>query len=38
MSEKISNIADWRVTLDGKDLTDRLRPPGIPVAVRKARG
>ena len=38
MSEKINNIADWRVTLDGKDLSDRLRPRLVSLSLSEKRG
>ena len=38
MSEKISNIADWRVTMDGKDLSDRLRPRLVSLSISEKRG
>ncbi|MGO1072094.1 phage late control D family protein [Lysobacter sp. CA199] len=31
-------IPDWRVTLDGKDLTDRLRPRLLDLSLTEARG
>ncbi|MBB6191496.1 hypothetical protein FHS51_001723 [Sphingobium wenxiniae] len=34
----INNFADWRVTLDGKDLTDRLRPRLISLSLSEKRG
>ncbi|MCI4588596.1 phage late control D family protein [Sphingobium sp. BYY-5] len=38
MTEGISNIPDWRVTLDGKDLTDRLRPRLVSLTLSEKRG
>ncbi|MES2173280.1 MAG: contractile injection system protein, VgrG/Pvc8 family [Pseudomonadota bacterium] len=38
MSDKISNIADWRVTMDGKDLSDRLRPRLVSLSISEKRG
>ena len=38
MSEQISNIADWRVTLDGKDMSDRLRPRLVSLSLSEKRG
>lgn len=38
MSNKISNIADWRVTMDGKDLSDRLRPRLVSLSISEKRG
>jgi phage protein D len=38
MSEAISNIADWRVTMDGKDLSDRLRPRLVSLSLSEKRG
>jgi phage protein D len=38
MTEKISNIADWRVTMDGKDLSDRLRPRLVSLSISEKRG
>lgn len=38
MSNKISNIADWRVTMDGKDLPDRLRPRLVSLSISEKRG
>ncbi|BAV65747.1 contractile injection system protein, VgrG/Pvc8 family [Sphingobium cloacae] len=34
----INNIADWRVTMDGTDLTDRLRPRLISLSLSEKRG
>lgn len=34
----INNIADWRVTLDGADLTNRLRPRLISLSLSETRG
>lgn len=33
-----NNIADWRVTLDGKDLSDRLRPRLVSLSLSEKRG
>lgn len=38
MTERINNIADWRVTLDGTDLTDRLRPRLVSLSLSEKRG
>lgn len=38
MSDRIMNIPDWRVTLDGKDLTDRLRPRLVSLTMSEKRG
>ena len=38
MSEQINNVADWRVTLDGKDLSDRLRPRLVSLSLSEKRG
>jgi phage protein D len=38
MSEAISNVPNWRVTLDGQDLTDRLRPLLISLSISEKRG
>ena len=38
MSEGLTNIADWRVTLDGKDLTDKLRPRLVSLSLSEKRG
>jgi len=38
MSEAISNVPNWRVTLDGRDLTDRLRPLLISLSISEKRG
>ncbi|MCC2603033.1 contractile injection system protein, VgrG/Pvc8 family [Sphingopyxis yananensis] len=34
----ISNIADWRVTLDGKDLTGKMRPRLVSLSISEKRG
>lgn len=34
----VNNIADWRVTLDGVDLTDRIRPRLVSLALSEKRG
>jgi phage protein D len=34
----IANVPDWRVTLDGKDLTDELRPRLISLRLTEKRG
>lgn len=33
-----NNIADWRVTLDGEDLSDRLRPRLVSLSLSEKRG
>lgn len=33
-----TNIPDWRVTLDGKDLTDRMRPRLVSLSISEKRG
>lgn len=38
MNDRISNIADWRVTMDGKDLSDRLRPRLVSLSISEKRG
>ena len=38
MTEKINNIADWRVTMDGIDLSDRLRPRLVSLSLSEKRG
>lgn len=38
MTDRISNIADWRVTMDGKDLSDRLRPRLVSLSISEKRG
>jgi phage protein D len=38
MSEAINNMADWRVTLDGKDLTDRINPRLVSLTLSEKRG
>ncbi|MDG2513215.1 contractile injection system protein, VgrG/Pvc8 family [Sphingobium yanoikuyae] len=38
MTDRIGNIADWRVTMDGKDLSDRLRPRLVSLSVSEKRG
>lgn len=38
MSDAINNIPDWRVTLDGTDLTDRMRPRLISLSLSEKRG
>jgi phage protein D len=38
MSGPINNIADWRVVLDGTDLSDRLRPRLISLSLSEKRG
>lgn len=35
---KITDIPDWRITLDGKDLTSRLRPRLIELSLTEKRG
>jgi len=34
----LANIADWRVTLDGKDLTDRIAPRLLTLRLTEKRG
>jgi phage protein D len=34
----VNNVADYRVTLDGKDLTDRLRPRLVSLRLSEKRG
>ncbi|SLK09474.1 contractile injection system protein, VgrG/Pvc8 family [Novosphingobium mathurense] len=38
MSEAITNVPDWRVTLDGKDLTERMRPRLVSLTISEKRG
>ena len=38
MIQAINNIADWRVLLDGIDLTDRLRPRLMALSLSEKRG
>lgn len=38
MTGPIGNIADWRITLDGTDLSDRLRPRLISLSLSEKRG
>ncbi|EIZ77784.1 phage-related tail protein [Novosphingobium sp. Rr 2-17] len=38
MTGTASNVADWRITLDGADLTDRLRPILISLSLSEKRG
>ncbi|UXC90115.1 contractile injection system protein, VgrG/Pvc8 family [Sphingobium sp. RSMS] len=38
MTDRIINIPDWRVTLDGKDLTDRMRPRLVSLTLSEKRG
>ena len=38
MSEGLTNIADWRVTLDGRDLTGTLRPRLVSLGLSEKRG
>lgn len=38
MSDRISNIPDWRVTIDGKDMSDRLRPRLVSLSISEKRG
>ncbi|WP_083951153.1 contractile injection system protein, VgrG/Pvc8 family [Sphingobium abikonense] len=38
MTDRINNMADWRVTLDGADLTDRLRPRLVSLTLSEKRG
>jgi phage protein D len=36
--QAITNVPDWRVTLDGKDLTDRMRPRLVSLSISEKRG
>ena len=38
MSAAVNNIADWRVTLDGVDLSDRMRPRLVSLSLSEKRG
>jgi Phage protein D len=38
MKQAIVNVPDWRVTLDGKDLTDRIRPRLVSLSISEKRG
>ncbi|CCA91303.1 contractile injection system protein, VgrG/Pvc8 family [Novosphingobium sp. PP1Y] len=38
MTQAITNIPDWRVTLDGKDLTERMRPRLVSLTISEKRG
>ena len=38
MSDRISNIPDWRVTMDGNDMSDRLRPRLVSLSISEKRG
>jgi phage protein D len=38
MTQGINNIADWRVTLDGEDLTGKLRPRLVSLSISEKRG
>lgn len=38
MSDKITNIPDWRVTLDGKDLTAKINPRLVSLTLSEKRG
>ncbi|QDC38392.1 contractile injection system protein, VgrG/Pvc8 family [Sphingobium fuliginis] len=38
MTDRIINIPDWRVTLDGKDLTDKMRPRLVSLSLSEKRG
>lgn len=38
MSQAINNVADWRITLDGKDLTSRMRPLLVSLSLSEKRG
>jgi phage protein D len=38
MTRALTNIPDWRVTLDGTDLTERMRPRLVSLAISEKRG
>ena len=38
MTQAITNLPDWRVTLDGKDLTERMRPRLVSLTISEKRG
>ncbi|HUD90229.1 contractile injection system protein, VgrG/Pvc8 family [Sphingobium sp.] len=38
MSRAVNNIADWRVTMDGVDLSDRIRPRLVSLTLSEKRG
>lgn len=38
MTDRIANIPDWRVTLDGKDLSDKMRPRLVSITLSEKRG
>lgn len=38
MNSAVNNIADWRVTLDGVDLSDRIRPRLVSLTLSEKRG
>jgi phage protein U len=38
MTHALTNIPDWRVTLDGTDLTERMRPRLVSLAISEKRG
>jgi phage protein D len=38
MTRALTNIPDWRVTLDGTDLTGRMRPRLVSLAISEKRG
>lgn len=38
MTYAVNNIADWRVTMDGVDLSDRIRPRLISLTLSEKRG
>jgi phage protein D len=38
MTGPINNIADWRVLLDGTDMSDRMRPRLISLTLSEKRG
>jgi hypothetical protein len=38
MTGAINNVADWRITLDGTDLTSRMRPRLVSLSLSEKRG
>jgi len=38
MTEAINNVPDWRITLDGQDLTSRMRPRLVSLSLSEKRG
>lgn len=38
MNRAVNNIPDWRVTLDGQDLSDRIRPRLVSLTLSEKRG